>query len=120
VTAKRDEAVYRLEVLLNAVGDLEQCLRETKVSYGVAIERLAAGTDVADALDDAHAARTRQALTAALDAFEQHRHRARLSLTAAGIEEGMTINAISRAWGISRQLASRDAKEARAILEGGG
>lgn len=120
MTAKREEAVYRLEVLLNAVGDLEQCLRETKVSYGVALERLTAGADVAVVLDDAHAAQTRQTLTAALDEFEQHRHRSRLSLTAAGIEEGMTINAVSRAWGISRQLASRDAKEARATPDGDG
>jgi hypothetical protein len=120
VTAKRDEAVNRLEVLLNAVGDLEQCLQETKVSYGVVLERLVAGTAVAGALDDAHAAQTRQTLTAALDEFEQHRHRSRLSLIAAGIEEGMTINAVSRAWGISRQLASRDAKEARATPDGDG
>ena len=120
MTAERDEAVYRLEVLLNAVGDLEQCLRETTVSYREALERLVAGADVAVVLDEAHAAQTRQILTAALDQFEQHRHRSRLSLTAAGIQEGMTINAVSRAWGISRQLASRDAKEARATPDGDG
>ena len=34
-------------------------------------------------------------------------------LIAAGLEEGMTINGVSKAWGISRQLASRYAKETR-------
>jgi hypothetical protein len=52
-------------------------------------------------------------MTRALDEFEQLRHRSRLSLITAGLDEGMTIGQFGRAWGFSRQLAARYVKEAR-------
>jgi hypothetical protein len=113
VTTKRDEAIRRLDVLLGAVDDLERCLASTKATYGKALALLEAGVDVETALHEAGAAVTRQTLTDMLDQFEQHRHLSRLTLIDAGIEEGMTINGISRTWGISRQLSSRYAKEIR-------
>jgi hypothetical protein len=51
-------------------------------------------------------------MTDALDQFERLRHRSRLSLVVAGLDEGMTIGQFGRAWGFSRQLAARYAKEA--------
>ena len=45
--------------------------------------------------------------------FERHRHSTRITLTAAALEEGMTIGQIARAWGFSRQLAARYAREAQ-------
>jgi hypothetical protein len=113
VTGKREEAIQRLRVLLGAVDDLEQCLSSTKATYRQALDLLEAGVDVETALHEAGAAATRQTLTDTLDQFEQHRHLSRLTLIDAGIEEGMTINGVSRTWGISRQLSSRYVKEIR-------
>jgi hypothetical protein len=100
-------------MFLGAVHDLEQCLASTKATYRKALALLEVGVDVGTALHEAGAAATRQTLTDMLDQFEQHRHLSRLTLIDAGIEEGMTINGISRTWGISRQLSSRYAKEIR-------
>jgi hypothetical protein len=113
VTTKRDEAVRLLESLLRAVDDLEACLRGTRKTYGEALDQLQEGIGVAEVLDTVGAATTRQSVTESLAEFEQRRHESRLSLIAAGLEEGMTINGVSKAWGISRQLASRYAKETR-------
>jgi hypothetical protein len=113
VTAKRDEAVHLLEVLMTAVDELEECLRTSRATYRRALDQLASGAEVAVALDTAGAATTRQSLTDSIEEFEQHRHVSRLALVAAGLEEGTTINGLSRVWGISRQLASRYAKEIR-------
>lgn len=113
VTTQRNEAIHRLDVLLGAVEDLEQCLASTTVTYRRTLGLLEGGADVEAALHEVGAATTRQTLTDTLEQFEQHRHLSRISLIAAGIEEGMTINGISRAWGISRQLSSRYVKETR-------
>jgi hypothetical protein len=111
--SSRDQAIANLDRLLEGAEALEARLATTKVSYKRARDRLAEGSSVNDALADAQAGDTRQKLTEALDEFEQLRHASRLSLVAAGIEEGMTITAVGRAWGVSRQLASRMAKEVR-------
>jgi hypothetical protein len=54
----------------------------------------------------------RRELTRSLDDFEYFRRRSRLSLTAAGVDDGLTIGQLGKAWGISRQLAARYAEEA--------
>ena len=45
--------------------------------------------------------------------IEQCRHEARLKVFALALDQGMSIGALARAWGFSRQLAARYAKEAR-------
>jgi hypothetical protein len=50
----------------------------------------------------------------ALNAVELVRHEMRLKIFQIGLDEGMTIGDLGRAFGFSRQLASRIAKEARA------
>ncbi len=65
------------------------------------------------ALAAAGASETRESTTAMLDDFERDRHTSRMSLIAAGVDEGMSINAISRSWGVSRQLASRYVNQVR-------
>jgi hypothetical protein len=111
VTAKRGEADRGLEVLLKAVDDLEACLQSTRATYRECVKSVRMGTEVATALRDAGAADTRRSLADQLDELGQRRHMSRLSLTAAGIEQGMTINGVNRAWGSSRQLAPRYTKE---------
>jgi hypothetical protein len=109
----RDEAVRDLEALITAVDQLGACLRSTQGSYTDVKRAVEEGGSVAVALRSAGADETRQAMTAALDDFERCRHVSRLSLIAAELAEGSTINEISRTWGISRQLASRYVKAIR-------
>jgi hypothetical protein len=109
----RDEAARDLEVLISAVDELGERLRATRENYTVVQRSLEAGEAIAGALQGVGADETRQALTAVLDDFERVRHVSRLSLIAADLEEGSTINEISRTWGISRQLASRYVKAIR-------
>jgi len=113
MTDRRDDAIEGVKSLLEAVDDLEEMLDVARGNCRIALASLVEGKPVRDALDDAAASRTRQALTDSLDRFEQFRHNSRLSLIAAGMEEGSTINSIGRTWGISRQLASRLVKETR-------
>jgi hypothetical protein len=109
----RDEAVRDLEALIKAVDELGARLRSTKEDYAHVQHAVEEGESVAVALRGVGADQTRQAMTAALDDFERCRHVSRLSLIAAELDEGSTINEISRTWGISRQLASRYVKAIR-------
>lgn len=113
MSSLREEAARDLEALIVAVDELGACLRSTKESYVGVHRAVEEGAPVAGVLRGAQADQTRQAMTAALDDFERCRHVSRLSLIAAELEEGSTINEISRTWGISRQLASRYVKAIR-------
>jgi hypothetical protein len=103
----RGAAIADLKRLVECVDELQVKLRATTVQYVKAMSSLEEGNSVEAALATAEADRTRQGLTAELEVLERARHASRLSLIAAGVAEGMSINSISRAWGISRQLASR-------------
>ena len=109
----RELALADLDRLLLGAEALAECLAETKVVYRKARQLLVDGDEVNELLMAAGAAGTRQSLTESIDEFEKLRHASRLSLVAAGIEEGMTITAVGKAWGVSRQLASRMAKQVR-------
>lgn len=113
----REVAILELEHLLASAVQLRSLMRSTEGRYRRVLKILRQGTVVSKALDDVHAGAARLALTEALASFELRRHRSRLALIAAGLAEGMTIGELSRAWGFSRQLGSRYAKEARGQLE---
>jgi hypothetical protein len=113
VTTNRDEAKEDLERLIVAVDELEERLEATKKVYQASLDSLKADQPLGDTLRSVGAAGARQAMTDALDRFEQLRHNSRLSMIATGLDEGMTINGLSKVWGISRQLASRLVKEVR-------
>ncbi len=53
----------------------------------------------------------RERLTAALDAYETHRRDARIELWRVMLEEGRSIGEVSRIFGLSRQLVSRQLKD---------
>jgi hypothetical protein len=82
-------------------------LAVAKRQYRKAARSLRAGDKVATTLAKAQSAQTRETVIAALDEFERCRYVSRLSIIAAGLEDGMSITALSRAWGVSRQLVSR-------------
>ena len=77
------------------------------------LKLLESDTPLGRALVELNSAERRVRMTELLSEFDECRHRLRISITAAGIEEGMSIGDIGRAFGVSRQLAARFAKEAR-------
>ena len=115
----REDAIGQLEQLLASAAGLRSSLRSTEATYRRSLRLLKDGAAVSEALDQVAAGSMRIALTEALTSFELTRHRTRLALIAAGLAEGMTIGELGRAWGFSRTLASRYAKEARDALEEG-
>jgi hypothetical protein len=109
----RDIAIGEIDELLASAARLRADLRAKEVAYRRMARQLQRGVDIGQAMSDAGAHTARRELTEALDEFEHSRHRTRLAVTRAGLDEGMTIGQIGRAWGFSRQLAARYAREAR-------
>jgi len=113
VSPFRDDAIADLRELAEAAARLRNDLRAKENVYRRTARTLERGTGVAKAMQMVKADQARRELTETIEDFEYFRHRSRLSLTASGLEEGMTIGQIGRAWGVSRQLAARYAREAR-------
>jgi len=111
MTPKHQHAVSDSLLLADSAAELRRELEEKESMYRATASDLLAGMSVAEALTTSRVDVARRELSDALERFETLRHRSRLSLTAAGIEEGMSIGQIGRSWGISRQLASRYAAE---------
>src|SRR3984957_15231263 len=109
-TGKKDtrkQAIVDMDRLVASLDDLVAQLAVVRGQYGKARRSLNGGDSVETALTKARAAETRESITLALDDFEKCRHVSRRSLIAAGLDEGMSINAQSKVWGVSRQLISR-------------
>jgi hypothetical protein len=51
-----------------------------------------------------------------MESFEQQQHRTRTAIVAVALAEGMSVSGIGRAWGFSRQLASRYAREVSPVV----
>jgi hypothetical protein len=109
----RDAAVEEIEALLESAKLLRADLRVKETTYRRTARMLEKGTPIEEVMEASGARTARQELTEAMAEFERRRHSARLSLTAAALDEGMTIGGVGRAWGFSRQLAARYAREVR-------
>jgi hypothetical protein len=81
------------------------------------IERLHNGITIATSCRDTRSAERSRSLTRILSEFEQSRREIRAAVVAAALHEGMTISEIADIFGVSRQLANRFVKEARAIVD---
>jgi len=111
----RDAVEEGIRQLIDAIDVVRQTMRSNQLMLKRALKELEKGSDIASTLRSTRAADVREAANVALQALEAARHHSRLTVFAAGLEEGMTIGELARAWGFSRQLASRYAKEARAL-----
>ena len=107
------EAAQSVERLLEALVEARQAIRDTEVALRRALRKADQGADVAKAIVAANPAQARQRVNDALVAVEQRRHDVRRTVFAAAMEDGMSISDLSKAWGFSRQMAARYAKEAR-------
>jgi nucleotidyltransferase/DNA polymerase involved in DNA repair len=93
--------------------ELRELILDSREGFKTGLKMLDEGVAMEKALTALNTAARRQRMTQLLNEFEECRHRLRLSITTAGLDEGMSIGDIGRAFGVSRQLASRFAKEAR-------
>lgn len=112
----RDRVVESLRNLLEIDQDVRSRLRANEAVIRRAIKELEKGSTIAETMAVSNVGFGRHAVNEGLDALTLARHELRLAITVAGLKEGMTIGELGRAWGISRQLASRFAKEARGEL----
>jgi hypothetical protein len=103
----RKQAIGDLDRLMVALDELAAQLVFVRGQYAKAKQSLEEGDTVETALDKARAAETRESIMVALDEFEKCRYVSRISLVAAGLDDGMSINALGKSWGVSRQLISR-------------
>ncbi len=111
--ASRKEAIQRTEHLLATLADLRRATRSTETSIRRALREVEAGAELASALSIASPSVTRRTMNDALEAVERARHEVRIVIFAAGLDQGMSIGDLGRAFGFSRQMAARYAKEAR-------
>ena len=113
MSSKHTDAVADIDKLIEAMDSVIHALQASKRVLKRASKALSEGAAIATTLEASGAAETRAGANDVLQALESARHQSRLSIFAAGLDEGMTIGDLARAWGFSRQLASRYAKEAR-------
>ncbi len=109
----QQKAMELCEQLLETLADLRKATRATEATTRKALKLVEAGAPVSAGLAVAAPSATRQTMNDALEAVEKARHQVRLLVFATGLDEGMTIGELGRAFGFSRQLASRYAREAR-------
>jgi hypothetical protein len=112
-TSSRQNAIRATERLLEAAKELHSSLRVGEAVYQKGLDGLRGDLSIAMTMDAVQAGVARVQLSECLEEFERCRHEVRLSLIAAGRDEGMSLGELGKAWGFSRQMASRYAEEAR-------
>jgi ABC-type transporter Mla subunit MlaD len=113
MNTKRKAVAHDIEKLIDAIDGVVEALHANKRVLKKALRELNDGSDIATTLAATHAAETRQGANEVLQVLESTRHQSRLSVFDAGLDEGMTIGELARAWGFSRQLAAKYAREVR-------
>jgi len=109
----RDAVIADVRRLMDSGQELRSQILESRKGFTKGLALLERGVPLSDALAELNTAERRLRMTELLAEFDECRHRLRISITAAGLDEGMSIGDIGRAFGVSRQLAARFAKEVR-------
>ena len=109
-----DQLVSDISELIDMSEELRQTLSRYKRANRQLATRVERGESVLDAFDAMGGPmRRHRELTEVMDQFETVRHRVRLSLFALAESQGASKSDVARRLGISRQLASRLAGQAR-------
>jgi hypothetical protein len=104
-------AVTDLDLLLESAAALRAELRGFETSLRKVRRHLARGGGAADLHDVLDIVAARETLTGAAGVFQTIRHTSRISIFRVQAAEGMSVGAIARDWGLSRQLVSRMLKD---------
>jgi chromosome segregation ATPase len=110
--SNRERLVRRIAELVASSALLREQLRRYEKAMAKIAEHLEDGAPGISAAKGTGIPTERQQVTEAIQEFEAARHQLRLALFTLGKEEGASISEVGRVLGISRQLASRLAKEA--------
>lgn len=111
VPIDKDPVVAAVDALVAACEDARAALRGAQTSYRRFSGLMERGVPVREAFAREAISTTRHDLSVRLDELERARHAARRVIIARGLDEGMSLGELARAWGFSRQLAARYAKE---------
>ncbi len=107
--------IKKLSLLMVTTEDLCDVLTRYRTATGDLITLIESGGKMDESLSSVSSPiKRRRELTETLDAFEAARHQARLAMFCLALDQGTSISAMARTLGISRQLASRLAAEAKA------
>ena len=113
MTKKASHLVSEISALVEATERLRETLGRYKRANANLARRVSRGESVLEAFEAMDGAMDRQReLTEILEEFEAVRHRVRLALFGLAGAQGASMSELGRRLGISRQLASRLAKEA--------
>jgi hypothetical protein len=110
---QENHVTQALEELLQALEVLRRSTRASEATIRRALTGSYNGMEITDAVLAAQPAASRGSMNDALKAVEVARHRLRLAVFAAALDDGVSIGELGRMFGFSRQLAARYAKEAR-------
>ncbi len=105
-----------LELLIadvdQAAESLIKALRASVRANSRLLSEMKKGGPVVEMMERLDSRDKRLSLNDALDRLEEARHRARAEMISRALGEGVSIGEIARAYGFSRQLAQRYAREA--------
>jgi hypothetical protein len=110
--SSQDEAVEALENFISAVVTARGELRKTERFLREVLRLVDEGQMIESLILLKPPSGRRQEYQEALEEVNRRRHVARQKAFALALERGVSISELARAWGISRQLASRYVKEA--------
>jgi hypothetical protein len=107
IDSLRAAAVSDLDLLLESAAALRAELRGFETALRKVRRHLARGGPAADLHKVLDIVTARETLTSAAGVFQTIRHTSRISIFRVQAAEGMSVGAIARDWGLSRQLVSR-------------
>jgi len=106
-----------IEELIGATSVLRSELNTHETICRKVLDEMRVNRKITGVLPDVRADAWRAAITNALRRFEAARHRVLLVLVAIQVQEGRSIGEVAKAWGVSRQLASRWVQESSGLEE---
>lgn len=112
-----EQAIADIEGFAESAVHLADRLHRQAAWSAEDVERLRSGMSMADACVATNSAERSRTLTRALAEFEASRRAIRASTVLALLDEGMSITDIGKVFGVSRQLANRLVKDARALAD---
>jgi hypothetical protein len=109
----KNATLTALDDVIQASMAARQVLRQSETMLRRLRRHLEKGSSLAEAFARIDISHERQATFDRLTALEHARREARRAIIALGVSEGLSLGQLARQWGVSRQLVTRLAKEAR-------
>lgn len=119
MTEPRDELIADVQRWKEAAERLRVRLVRSEAAVDQGLERLAGGGSLSDAINGLVGSTALHEMEDALDVFKQCRYKVRKSMTNAAVAEGMTVEQLIQAFGVTPEMAAGFAEEDRAQTDFG-